>query len=78
MPLRFFITSQNMGSLRSSKLKCQIKVDGEISPYVEPLYHKPHEIIFDKKTSITCNQFIEKYEFYNVIFYPKRLRIGKD
>jgi len=60
--------SQNMGSLRSSKLKCQIKVDGEISPYVEPLYGKPHEIIFDKKTSITCNQFIEKYKFYNLIF----------
>jgi hypothetical protein len=65
---------QNMGSLRSSKLKCQIKVDGEISP----LYGKPHEIIFDKKTSITCNQFIEKYEFYNIIFNPKTLRIGKD
>jgi hypothetical protein len=49
---------QNMGSLMSSKLKCQIKVDGEISPYVKPLYGKPHENIFDKKTSITCNQFI--------------------
>jgi hypothetical protein len=70
---------QNVCSLAgSTKLKRRVKVENVTSPYVELLYGKPSKIIFDKKKSVSRNQFAKKYCFCNKGLSPKMLRIRKD
>ncbi len=51
-----------------------MKVENATSPYVEPLYGKPSEIIFNKKNLVSRSQFVKKYGFCNRSLFPKYVK----
>ncbi len=57
----------------------KVKIVGAlVSYYVIPLYEVKQDIVFDKKTKLSCGSFWEKYGIYNERITTKKLKIGKE
>jgi hypothetical protein len=41
------------GNLGNAYIKKRVKVEGVVSPYVQPLYGEVLEIVFDRKSMVT-------------------------
>jgi hypothetical protein len=77
--------SKNIYNFGSGEIKHKVKmegvtmkIEGVTLPYIKPLYGKALEIIFDRKTPITRQQFASIYDLCSIRPCPKRLKISRD
>jgi hypothetical protein len=49
------------GNLGSVDLKKKVKLEGIVSSFVEPLYGKKPDILFDRKNLVPQKKIYEKY-----------------
>lgn len=65
------------GNLGSVDLKKKVKLGGIMSSFVEPLYGKKPNILFDRKNLVFWKQICEKYKLCNKGLHPKRLKLKR-